>query len=116
MKWIPINVPNQKEIDSLVKNLSVDLLISKILVQRGLNTFDKAKKFFRPKLEDLYDPFLMKDMDIAVDRIQNAISKKERILIYGDYDVDGVTSVALVYSYLVKSYSNIIKYIIFIKE
>ena len=111
MKWIPINVPNQKEIDSVVKNLSVDLLISKILVQRGLNTFDKAKKFFRPKLEDLYDPFLMKDMDIAVDRIQNAISKKEKILIYGDYDVDGVTSVALVYSYLVKNYSNVIKYI-----
>ena len=111
MKWIPINVPNQKEIDSLVKTLSVDLLISKILVQRGLNTFDKAKRFFRPKLEDLYDPFLMKDMDIAVDRIQNAISKKEKILIYGDYDVDGVTSVALVYSYLVKNYSNVIKYI-----
>ena len=111
MKWIPINVPNQKEIDSLAKKLSVDLLISKILVQRGINTFDKAKIFFRPKLEDLYDPFLMKDMDIAVDRIQNAISKKERILIYGDYDVDGVTSVALVYSYLVKNYSNIIKYI-----
>ena len=111
MKWIPINIPNQKEIDSLAKKLSVDLLISKILVQRGINSFDKAKKFFRPKLEDLYDPFLMKDMDIAVDRIQNAISKKERILIYGDYDVDGVTSVALVYSYLVKSYSNIIKYI-----
>ena len=111
MKWIPINIPNQKEIDSLAKKLSVDLLISKILVQRGINSFDKAKSFFRPKLEDLYDPFLMKDMDIAVDRIQNAISKKERILIYGDYDVDGVTSVALVYSYLVKSYSNIIKYI-----
>ena len=111
MKWIPINVPNQKEIDSLAKKLSVDLLISKILVQRGINTFDKAKIFFRPKLEDLYDPFLMKDMDIAVDRIQNAILKKERILIYGDYDVDGVTSVALVYSYLVKNYSNIIKYI-----
>ena len=111
MKWIPINIPNQKEIDSLAKKLSVDLLISKILVQRGINSFDKAKKFFRPKLEDLYDPFLMKDMDIAVDRIQNAISKKERILVYGDYDVDGVTSVALVYSYLVKSYSNIIKYI-----
>ena len=111
MKWIPIKVPNQKEIDSLVKTLSVDLLISKILVQRGINTFDKAKKFFRPKLEDLYDPFLMKDMDIAVDRIQNAISKKEKILIYGDYDVDGVTSVALVYSYLVKNYSNVTKYI-----
>ena len=111
MKWIPINIPNQKEIDSLAKKLSVDLLISKILVQRGINSFNKAKTFFRPKLEDLYDPFLMKDMDIAVDRIQNAISKKERILVYGDYDVDGVTSVALVYSYLVKSYSNIIKYI-----
>ena len=111
MNWIPINTPNKKEIDSLAKQLSVDLLISKILIQRGVNNFDKAKKFFRPKLDDLYDPFLMKDMDIAVDRIQKAISKKEKILVYGDYDVDGVTSVALVYSYLIKNYSNIIKYI-----
>ena len=111
MNWIPVNTPNKKEIDSLAKQLSVDLLISKILVQRGVNTFDKAKKFFRPNLDDLYDPFLMKDMDIAVDRIKKAISKKEKILIYGDYDVDGVTSVALVYSYLIKNYSNIIKYI-----
>ena len=111
MNWIPVNTPNKKEIDSLAKQLSVDILISKILVQRGVNTFDKAKKFFRPNLDDLYDPFLMKDMDIAVDRIKKAISKKEKILIYGDYDVDGVTSVALVYSYLIKNYSNIIKYI-----
>ena len=111
MNWVQINTPNQNEIDSLAKELSVDLLISKILIQRGVNTFDKAKKFFRPKLDDLYDPFLMKDMNIAVDRIQKAISKKEKILVYGDYDVDGVTSVALVYSYLIKNYSNIIKYI-----
>ena len=82
MNWIPINTPNKKEIDSLAKQLSVDLLISKILIQRGVNTFDKAKKFFRPKLDDLYDPFLMKDMNIAVDRIQKAISKKEKILVY----------------------------------
>ena len=80
MNWIPVNTPNKKEIDSLAKQLSVDLLISKILIQRGVNTFDKAKKFFRPKLDDLYDPFLMKDMDIAVDRIQKAISKKEKIV------------------------------------
>ena len=111
MNWVQINTPNQNEIDSLAKELSVDLLISKILVQRGVNTFNKAKKFFRPNLDDLYDPFLMKDMNIAVDRIQKAISKKEKILVYGDYDVDGVTSVALVYSYLIKNYSNIIKYI-----
>ena len=111
MNWIQINTPNQTEIDSLAKELSVDLLISKILIQRGVNTFNKAKKFFRPNLNDLYDPFLMKDMNIAVDRIQKAISKKEKILVYGDYDVDGVTSVALVYSYLIKNYSNIIKYI-----
>ena len=111
MNWVKINTPNQNEIDSLAKELSVDLLISKILIQRGVNTFNKAKKFFRPNLNDLYDPFLMKDMNIAVDRIQKAISKKEKILIYGDYDVDGVTSVALVYSYLIKNYSNIIKYI-----
>ena len=111
MNWVQINTPNQNEIDSLAKELSVDLLISKILIQRGVNTFNKAKKFFRPNLNDLYDPFLMKDMNIAVDRIQKAISKKEKILVYGDYDVDGVTSVALVYSYLIKNYSNIIKYI-----
>ena len=111
MNWVKINTPNQNEIDSLAKELSVDLLISKILIQRGVNTFNKAKKFFRPNLNDLYDPFLMKDMNIAVGRIQKAISKKEKILIYGDYDVDGVTSVALVYSYLIKNYSNIIKYI-----
>ena len=111
MNWVQINTPNQNEIDSLSKELSVDLLISKILIQRGVNTFNKAKKFFRPNLNDLYDPFLMKDMNIAVYRIQKAISKKEKILVYGDYDVDGVTSVALVYSYLIKNYSNIIKYI-----
>lgn len=111
MNWVQINTPNQNEIDSLAKELSVDLLISKILIQRGVNTFNKAKKFFRPNLNDLYDPFLMKDMNIAVGRIQKAISKKEKILVYGDYDVDGVTSVALVYSYLIKNYSNIIKYI-----
>ena len=111
MNWVQINTPNQNEINSLSKELSVDLLISKILIQRGVNTFNKAKKFFRPNLNDLYDPFLMKDMNIAVDRIQKAISKKEKILVYGDYDVDGVTSVALVYSYLIKNYSNIIKYI-----
>ena len=111
MNWVQINTPNQNEIDSLAKELSVDLLISKILIQRGVNTFNKAKKFFRPNLNDLYDPFLMKDMNIAVDRIQKAISKKEKILVYGDYDVDGVTSVALVYSYLIKNYPNIIKYI-----
>ena len=106
MNWVQINTPNQNEIDSLAKELSVDLLISKILIQRGVNTFNKAKKFFRPNLNDLYDPFLMKDMNIAVDRIQKAISKKEKILVYGDYDVDGVTSVALVYSYLIKNYSK----------
>ncbi len=111
MNWVQINTPNQNEINSLSKELSVDLLISKILIQRGVNTFNKAKKFFRPNLNDLYDPFLMKDMNIAVDRIQKAISKKEKILVYGDYDVDGVTSVALVYSYLIKNYPNIIKYI-----
>ena len=111
MKWIPINVPKKKEIDLLANQLSVNLLIAKILIQREINSFDKAKCFFRPKLEDLHDPFLMQDMNIAVERIQKAISKKEKILIYGDYDVDGVTSVALVYTYLKKDYSNIIKYI-----
>ncbi len=111
MRWVPIFNPDQKEINLLAESLSVDLLIAKILIQRGINSFDQAKSFFRPKLYDLYDPFLMRDMRIAVERIQKAILKNEKILIYGDYDVDGVTSVALVYSYLRLEYSNIIKYI-----
>jgi single-stranded-DNA-specific exonuclease len=81
------------------------------LVQRNIKTFEQAKYFFRPNLNDLHDPFLMKDMDLAVKRIENAISRQENIMIYGDYDVDGTTSVALVYSYLNTFYPNVVTYI-----
>lgn len=93
--------PTQKAIsDNLAKELTVSSVIADLLVQRGINTFDEARKFFRPDLEDLHDPFLMKDMDKAVERLTNAINNNEKILVYGDYDVDGTTSVALVYKFL----------------
>ncbi len=95
---------------SLVLN-SLDPTLTNILLQRGIKTFDEAKKFFRPSLEEIHDPFLMKDMDKAVDRLQLAMNQNEKILIYGDYDVDGTTSVALVYSYLKNFYQNISYYI-----
>jgi len=92
--------PEKLKIEALSQALNTDELISTLLVQRGIETFEAAKKFFRPDLNDLHDPFLMKDMDKAIDRIKSAISNKEKIMIYGDYDVDGTTSVALVYGFL----------------
>lgn len=80
--------------------LNVDMAIANLLIQRGIKTFSEARSFFRPKLSDLHDPFLMKDMDKAVARIKMAIEKDEKVLVYGDYDVDGTTSVALMYSFL----------------
>ena len=86
-------------IERLSKDVKVSPIIANLLWQRGVNTYDEAKLFFRPQLEHLHDPFLMKDMDKAIARIEKAIQNKEKILIYGDYDVDGTTSVALVYSF-----------------
>lgn len=86
-------------------------IIASLLIQRGIKTFEEAKKFFRPDLNSLFDPFLMNDMDKAVERIMIAISGGERILVYGDYDVDGTSAVALVYSYLEKFYPNVDYYI-----
>ena len=82
-----------------------------MLIRRGINTESAAKRFFRPQLADLINPFLMKDMDVAVDRLNDAMGRKERILVYGDYDVDGCTAVALVYKFLQQFYSNIDYYI-----
>jgi single-stranded-DNA-specific exonuclease len=92
--------PEKLKIEALSQALNTDELISTLLVQRGIETYEAAKKFFRPDLNDLHDPFLMKDMDKAIDRIKYAISNKEKIMVYGDYDVDGTTSVALVYGFL----------------
>src|SRR5687768_4677340 len=93
----------QKErVDSLQKDLNIHPALCKILVQRGFETFDKAKDFFRPQLSQLHDPWLMKDMDKAVGRIHSAIEKEEKILVFGDYDVDGTTAVACLYRFLKK--------------
>ena len=91
--------------------LKVDRLIAQLLLQRGVTSYEEAKKFFRPQLSDLHDPFLMKDMELAVIRIENAILANENILIYGDYDVDGTTAVALLSSYLLTQYPNVATYI-----
>lgn len=110
-KW-NIHQPKDSEaITSLQKELSVDRIIAKLLVLRGIKTFGEAKAFFRPSLGMLNDPFLMKGMNKAIDRINKAISQQEKILIYGDYDVDGTTSVALVYSFLKKQTTHIHYYI-----
>ena len=93
------------------KSLDVDARLAGLLVQRGIDTFEKARKFFRPSLEDLHDPYLMKDMEVAVKRLTEAIDKGENILIYGDYDVDGTTSVSLVYSFLSSINANVANYI-----
>ena len=95
----------------LGEKLSINPVLAQLLIRRGINTESAAKRFFRPQLADLINPFLMKDMDVAVDRLNDAMGRKERILVYGDYDVDGCTAVALVYKFLQQFYSNIDYYI-----
>ena len=85
--------------------------VSDLLVQRGITTIEEAERFFHPSLRDLHDPFLMPDMDKAVERLNRAMGSKERIMVYGDYDVDGTTAVALVYKYLQNFYSELDFYI-----
>jgi single-stranded-DNA-specific exonuclease len=111
MRWTLKKSPEKEKIKQLASELSIEKLLAEILMQRGISTFDEAKKYFRPSLEDLHDPFLMKDMDVAVKRIETAITNNENILIYGDYDVDGTTAVSLVSSYLKTYYPNIATYI-----
>ena len=96
---------------TLAKKLNIAPVLAQLLLRRGITTESAAKRFFRPQLTDLINPFLMKDMDLAVDRLNDAIGRKERILVYGDYDVDGCTAVALVYKFLQQFYSNIDYYI-----
>ncbi|MGQ0827299.1 MAG: single-stranded-DNA-specific exonuclease RecJ [Bacteroidota bacterium] len=97
--------------DRLTSELGIDKILASLLVQRGVTTYDDAKKFFRPSLNDLHDPFLMKDMDKAIARIEKAIQSNEKILVYGDYDVDGTTAVSLVYTFFKNHYPNIGFYI-----
>ncbi|MDD5861985.1 MAG: single-stranded-DNA-specific exonuclease RecJ [Prevotella sp.] len=95
----------------LGEKLNISPILAHLLIRRGITTESAAKRFFRPQLADLINPFLMKDMDVAVDRLNDAMGRKERILVYGDYDVDGCTAVALVYKFLQQFYSNIDYYI-----
>lgn len=98
--WLPKTHPNPTLVEDLKNALKVDTLVAQLLVQRGIHTYDEAKAFFRPDLHLLHDPFLMLDMDKAVERLTSAMHSGEKILVYGDYDVDGTTAVTLVYSFL----------------
>ena len=101
----------QKAAEELAAKLGMAPVLASILIKRGITTESAAKRFFRPQLGDLLNPFLRKDMDVAVDRLNDAMGRKERIMVYGDYDVDGCTAVALVYKFLQQFYSNIEYYI-----
>lgn len=111
MRWNLKSKPNQEKVQALQNALQVDEIIAALLVQRGIETFEQAKSFFRPTLADLHDPYLMKDMDKAVERIEQAIANDENILVFGDYDVDGTTAVSLMSSYLRSFYPNVSTYI-----
>ena len=111
MRWTIKPKPPQEKIDNLAKALNVENFVASLLIQRGIETFEQARLFFRPNLADLHNPFLMKDMDKAVARIELAIANNENILVFGDYDVDGTTAVSLVASYLKTYYSNVATYI-----
>lgn len=112
-KWnyIPASEESQEEAKRLANELGINPILGQFLLDRGISSVSEAKRFFRPQLSDLHDPFLYTDMDIAVDRLNQALGLKERILVYGDYDVDGCTAVALVYKFLQQYYSNIDYYI-----
>ncbi|WP_343704837.1 single-stranded-DNA-specific exonuclease RecJ [Flavobacterium sp.] len=111
MRWTLKPKPSKEKIKHLAQALNVEDFVASLLIQRGIETFEDAKNFFRPSLEHLHDPYLMKDMDKAVARIEQAIQNEENILVFGDYDVDGTTAVSLVSSYLKSHYPNIATYI-----
>jgi len=110
-RWVTKPKENEKLVVQLTNELTIDPILANLLVQRGIKSFDQAKNFFRPSLDNLYDPFLMKDMDKAIERLQMAIDNNEKILVYGDYDVDGTTAVSLVYTFLKNYYPNVDYYI-----
>ncbi len=111
MRWTLKPIPEKQKIENLQKSLQVNEVIAALLIQRGIETYDDAKQFFRPSLNDLHNPYLMKDMDKAVERIEKAIAEGENILVYGDYDVDGTTAVALLSSYLKTRTDHVATYI-----
>ncbi len=111
MRWSTRESPEPKVLDQLMTDIRVDAITSTLLWQRGITSFDHAKEFFNPSLDLLHDPFLMADMDKAVNRLSEAISKGEKIMIYGDYDVDGTTAVSLVYGFLQQFEVSLMHYI-----
>lgn len=110
-KWILKEQADPSKVERLSAEVGIDKVLAELLVKRGVETFEDARAFFRPSLSDLHDPFLMKDMAVAVERLHKAISSGERILVYGDYDVDGTTAVALVYSFIQRFTENVDFYI-----
>lgn len=111
MRWTIKPKPSEEKIKHVAQALNVEDFVAQLLVQRGIETFEDAKNFFRPSLDHLHDPYLMKDMQKAVERIEKAIENQERILVFGDYDVDGTTAVSLVSSYLKSYYPDVATYI-----
>ena len=111
MRWLVKPKPDLEAVQALAKELDISEVVAHLLVQRGITNFDAAKQFFRPDWHHLHDPFLMKDMDVAVDRLQQAIDKNETIMVFGDYDVDGTSAVALLTHYLQRKKVEVISYI-----
>ncbi len=110
-RWVLKQQGEMPLVQQLATELNIDPPLANLLLQRGIRSFDEAKAFFRPTLKDLHDPFLMKDMDKAIGRIESAIQNQEKILVYGDYDVDGTSAVALVYTFLHQFYDRLDFYI-----
>lgn len=110
-RWLVKTKPSPEKINDLAQKLKIEPVLATILIQRGIETFEDAQDFFRPDLKKLHDPFLMKNMDVAVNRLEKAIETKEKVLLFGDYDVDGTTSVALMYNVLKNHIENLDFYI-----
>jgi single-stranded-DNA-specific exonuclease len=111
MRWTLKPSPEKSKINQLSEELNIDKVLATLLIQRGIESYEQAKSFFRPSLTELHDPYLMKDMEKAVERVENALEKGENILIYGDYDVDGTSAVSLMYSYLLSLNAKVSTYI-----
>ena len=109
--WVIKAAGDEGVIDSLARELKIERPLAQLLVQRGISSYEEAKIFFRPDLANLHDPFLMKNMDLAIERILRAIESGEKVMVYGDYDVDGTTAVALVYSFFKDHFKEIDYYI-----
>ena len=110
-RWVLKESGDREGVKNLAQELNIDRNLAELLIQRGISTFEEARSFFRPSLSDLHDPFLMKDMPAAIDRIEAALEENQKILVYGDYDVDGTTAVALVYTFFHKFYDQLDFYI-----